>query len=129
MNFLTRTISLLIITIISQFAHASVTCPPVPSCVPVQTVPFQNLVLPPNCTVHANYSFGQNSIIFCYENSLQNVGGISWTYKGVCTAQQVIPIFLKTQSNIQGSFADANGSLSIQNNLSVPMTLSCQFAL
>lgn len=94
---------------------------------PVQTVPFQNITLFSNCTLPARYSFGAFAILFCYTNDLQNNGTITWTYKGN-PATASLPIFLKTNGNYQGSFANANDSLAIQNNTRLPLIVSCQFA-
>lgn len=94
---------------------------------PLQRVPFQNLNLGPNCSVQANYSFGANSIIFCYSNSLQSTGTVAWTYKRR-PASGTLPINLVTNSNFEGSLADPSGMLTILNNLPTTSIISCQFA-
>lgn len=97
------------------------------ACVmPQQTVPFQNVIMNPNCTVSATYSFGNHAIIFCYTNFVQNAGQIFWPYQGT-TQTGSLAIFLKTNPNFEGQFADPNGQITVLNNQTTPLVVSCQF--
>ena len=95
-------------------------------CGTQQTVPFDNLILNPNCFVQATYSFGNNAIIFCYTNLTQNAGQIAWPYNGTIQSGS-LPIFLKTNPNFEGSFADPNGQIVIENDQPTPLLISCDF--
>ena len=90
--------------------------------------PFQNVYLNPNNTIVSNYSFGIEPIIFCFTNSLQTLGNVNWTYKGQ-NYSAPMPLYLKTNGNYEGAFADSSGTLTVTNNTSSPMVVSCMLAL
>lgn len=92
------------------------------------STPFQNVILNPNYTIVSNYSFGIEPIIFCFTNSLQTVGNINWTYKGQ-NYSAPMPLYLKTNGNYEGAFADSNGTLTVTNNTTTPIVVSCMLAL
>ncbi len=89
-------------------------------------VPFENIFLNPNGVITASYAFGPHQIIFCYENNLQEVGVVTWPYQGKMYSS-TLELFLKTQSNIQGSFADAKGVLTVTNNTPNLLIVSCLY--
>ncbi|MEO7049490.1 MAG: hypothetical protein ABI091_29580 [Ferruginibacter sp.] len=90
-------------------------------------VPFNNIQINPSAVLSASYSFGNNAIIFCYTPDLATIGIITWPYKGV-TQSGSLPMPLVTNSNVTGQLADANGTISIRNTLTVPILVSCDFA-
>lgn len=90
-------------------------------------VPFNNIVLNPNNTLSAAYSFGNNKIIFCYTPDLATTGIITWPYKGV-TKSGSLPMSLTTESNVTGQLADANGNITIHNTQNTTIVVSCDFA-
>ncbi len=92
------------------------------------STPFQNVLLNPNNTIVSNYSFGIEPIIFCFTNSLQTVGNVTWTYKGQ-NYSAAMPLYLKTNGNYQGAYADSNGTLTITNNTGSQIVVSCMLAL
>lgn len=99
--------------------------------VPIATflsVPFSNVNLNPNDTIQGSYSFGINPLIFCYENNLQSVGIVTWPYKGALSSS-ALSVSLKTSASYEGQFADSNGTITVTNNQSTPLIVSCQFAL
>lgn len=89
-------------------------------------VPFENEMLPPAHELAANFTFGAHDIVFCYDNTLQTIGVITWPLDG---QRQVstLPIFLKIKDQIQGSLADPVGLLTIYNNTTITRIISCQF--
>ncbi len=93
------------------------------------TVPFQNEVVDVNGTIMVNYSFGTNSMIFCYSNESVNSGGtgnISWNNNGQ-SENGTLPITLVNDANFQGQLADGSGTLTIQNTLSTPSVINCVY--
>lgn len=115
MRFLGNTFFALFIILFSCVADAQLT-----------NVPFANIFLPPNGVITASYAFGPHQIIFCYENNLQSVGVVSWPYQGNMYTS-TLSLFLKTQTNIQGSFADSNGVLTVTNNTPNLLIVSCLY--
>lgn len=95
---------------------------------PLLTVPFLNLRLDPGATLAASYSFGRYPIIFCYENTASFVGVMTWPYQGRLEST-FLPVQLKLNKNFQGNFADPSGTISITNNVSRALIVSCQYAL
>lgn len=89
-------------------------------------VPFEGITLNPNRTIQADYAFGPHPIIFCYENNQQSVGIVTWPYKGKIYSS-TLSVSLKTNVNYQGQFADTRGTISITNNLKVPLIVNCDF--
>lgn len=89
-------------------------------------VPFENIELAPNNSLVSSYSFGEHAIIFCFDNTLLNVGIITWTLNG-STPTSHLPIFLKTNPIFEGEFADASGLIQITNNQPQPLFISCDF--
>lgn len=89
-------------------------------------VPFQTIFIAPTQTIFINFFFDQHKIIFCFENNSQTVGLITWPYLGV-TQASTLPIFLKQDSNFQGSFADAAGLITITNTTPNTFAVSCLF--
>lgn len=106
------------------FAHTDSLKP----MIAVLTIPFQNVTLNPNQTIQANYTFGSEPIIFCYENNLQSVGRVTWPYKGHFYSS-TLSITLITNGHYQGEYADASGRITILNNLTTPLIVSCEFAM
>ena len=94
--------------------------------VTVYNIPFQNVVLNPNVTIQGRYSFGTFPIIFCYENNLQSIGVFTWPYQGK-TYTSTLSTPLVTNSNFQGAFADPSGTVTIRNNQSTALLVSCVF--
>lgn len=92
----------------------------------VMTVPFQNVFMFPQHTIRANYTFGPFNTIFCYENNLQTVGVITWPFQGNIFNSQ-LPIFLKNNANVQGSFADNSGAITIQNTTNITLIVNCVY--
>jgi hypothetical protein len=92
------------------------------------TVPFDNVLLNPNTTISANYSFGSNAIIFCYTPDLATLGVITWPYKGA-TQSGSLPMPLTTSTQYSGQLADSNGTITIRNTLNSQIVVSCDFAL
>lgn len=92
------------------------------------TVPFQNVFLNPNDTLQASFSFGINTQLFCFDNSLQTLGIFTWPYQGA-TQTSTLPIFLTLNPAYQGSLTDPNGTLTITNNLNVTLQLSCIYSI
>jgi hypothetical protein len=114
---LTTLLCILFTTILPASAHSVVNL----------TVPFTNFFLNPNGVIQANFSFGPFSTIFCYENNLQTIGIITWPFQGQ-RFTSTLPIFLKTQASAQGSFSDPNGTLTITNNQTFTLVVSCNLA-
>ncbi len=90
------------------------------------SVPFQNISLGAYATLYADYSIGTHGLIFCYSNTTQNVRELRWTYQGK-QYSSVIPQSLKNNPIYDGRSADANGTLSIQNQTNGTLSFSCQF--
>lgn len=91
------------------------------------SVPFQNIFLNPNAIIRANYSFGPHKNVFCFANSILSVVGMTWPYKGHRFSAQ-LPIALKINASIQGSFSDSSGVLIIQNSPNHGLAIvSCLF--
>jgi hypothetical protein len=95
---------------------------------PLLTVPFRNVRLDPGATLAASYSFGKYPIIFCYENTASYVGVMTWPYQGQLEST-FLPVQLKLNKNFQGNFADPSGTISITNNVSRFLIVSCQYGL
>lgn len=93
------------------------------------TVPFQNEIVDVNQTITADYSFGTNSMIFCYSNESINSGGtgnITWSFNGQIK-NGTLPITLVNNTNFQGELADGSGTLTIQNTLSTSSIINCVY--
>jgi hypothetical protein len=108
---------LLIITLFSMPAFADI----------VVSFPFENITLHPNETLQSNYAFGNFSLMFCFENTLQDVGVITWPLRGKRLSSH-LPVFLKTKEIFDGNFADANGVITIHNNQNINLIVSCLLA-
>lgn len=107
---------LIILLLCTQFSFAAV--------FPVH-FPFQNINLNPNDTLVSDYSFGPYSLIFCFENTTaQNVGIFTWPFHGV-QQSSTLPVYLKTSAIFEGNFADPNGRITLTNNQSFTMIVSC----
>jgi hypothetical protein len=91
------------------------------------TVPFSNVTLSAHQTLSVNYSFGPYPIIFCYANNMPSASTLIWPYKGNLYSAQ-LPVSLITNNRYQGQFADAAGSMTIQNNQATPLVVSCVYA-
>lgn len=92
----------------------------------VYNIPFQNVILNPNATIQGNYTFGNYPIIFCYENNLRSVGIFKWTYqKQTYTSTLSVPIV--TNKNFGEWLADSSGKITIQNNQSFALLISCVY--
>lgn len=91
------------------------------------SVPFSNIVLGANKSISASYSFGQYPMIFCFTNNMSSVSTLVWPFRGRMYSGQM-PVTLITNGNYQGQFADANGTVTVQNNQSSPMVVSCNYA-
>ncbi|MBA3660389.1 MAG: hypothetical protein H0W64_01545 [Gammaproteobacteria bacterium] len=89
-------------------------------------VPFQNFTLNPKATIQAAYTIGQHGLIFCFLNNTMTGGIITWPYQGA-RGLSSLPIYLKTQPRFEGSFADNSGIITITNNQSKAMVISCLF--
>lgn len=89
-------------------------------------VPFQNVPLNQGISLQASYSFGNFSVIFCFDNSTDINSDISWPYKGAVHFSRV-PVLLKTKSNFQGYFADSHGTITIKNTTKTQLEYSCVF--
>lgn len=90
------------------------------------TVPFQNINLGPNASLIANYSFGSNAEIFCFENNLQPVGIVRWPYQGQIFSS-TLNLLLTTSTLFTGSLADPNGTITVTNNTTNTLIVSCLF--
>lgn len=90
------------------------------------TVPFQNIFLNPNQSLASQYIIGAHKLIFCFENNQQTTGIITWPFQGVLYVSS-LPIFLKTDPNIEGQFADNQGQITITNNQNRLLIVSCLY--
>src|SRR5437016_8583107 len=90
------------------------------------TVPFQNLYLAPNQSINAADTIGDHRMIFCFANNTENAGSVSWPYKGTRPASH-LPVLLKTDSHLEGQFADNSGTITIQNTTSTQLETGCVF--
>lgn len=90
-------------------------------------VPFANITLNPNDIILGTYTFGQNPVIFCFENNLQSIGAVTWTYQGK-RFSSTLSVTLVTNTNFQGFLADASGTITVRNNQPIPLIVSCLFA-
>lgn len=90
------------------------------------SVPFENISLVPNQIIKANYAFGPHAIIFCFENTLQTIGNITWPFNNQIRSAS-LPVTLVTNSNFDGFFANVNGVITITNTSKAPIIVSCDF--
>lgn len=90
------------------------------------TVPFQNVFLTPNAQIQASFSFGVQSLLFCFATNTQIVGVITWPFNGSIQTGS-LPIFLKTNARFQGQFTDPIGVLTIKNNTKQLLQVGCLF--
>ena len=92
------------------------------------SVPFSTLqngyTLLPHSQVSSLYFFGNQPIIFCFTDIAG--GRINWPYTNKLRGAN-LPIFLKTQANYTGEFADTKGTITIGNNLNVSLLVTCTF--
>ncbi len=89
-------------------------------------VPFQNIYLNPDEIIVANFAFGAHKIIFCYENNLQTDSVVTWPLLGQ-RLNAPLPLFLKTEQQIQGSFSDPVGFLTVRNTTKTQLIVNCVF--
>ncbi|MHB1948085.1 MAG: hypothetical protein ACYCQI_08235 [Gammaproteobacteria bacterium] len=90
------------------------------------TVPFQNITLGPHASLIANFSFGTNAEIFCFENNLQPVGNVTWPYRGQLF-NAPLNLLLTTSSLFTGSLSDPNGTITVTNTTTTTLQVSCLF--
>ncbi len=91
-----------------------------------QSIPFQNISLFPNCSIQSNFSFGNFSQMFCFTNSSQTLGVISWP-SPTGPASGNLPIELSTNPVFSGSPINTSGTITILNNTPVTITVSCVY--
>lgn len=84
-----------------------------------KTVPFNNVKMHKNDTIIANYNFGKPNCdpsahieIFCYDQSLTNVGYATWVFEGQVIKQN-LPVLLRNCDKYTGTDADLNGIITI----------------
>lgn len=100
------------------------------------TVPFENLPLVPNNVIAASYQFGNFSVIYCYENTFQFIGGMQWNYNGSTfsgTLSQISLVKPNPPAPFEGAVVDPAGTITITNTAqnnpgNTPLVVSCQFA-
>jgi hypothetical protein len=92
----------------------------------IVTVPFNNKVLNPKNVLQANYSFGNFPSMLCFDNNLEKIGEIKWTFKGNIKSSS-LPVLLKVRVEFEGEFADKNGSITITNTSNKQIVVSCSF--
>lgn len=92
------------------------------------TVPFQNISLNPTDAIVATFSFGQQSQLFCFDNTLQTEGVINWPYHSQPQSSS-LPIFLTLNPQFQGSLTDPNGTLTVYNNTGITLQENCIYSM
>ena len=92
----------------------------------IQVVPFQNVVVNPNCTLISAYSFGTYQEIFCYVSTAQSSCSMTWPYHGQ-RFSSALPLVLSIDPQFQGFFADPSGVITVLNNQTTPVFISCLF--
>lgn len=90
------------------------------------TVPFETITLNPNDVIQAGYAFGLHAMVFCFDNNLETIANIQWTYKGIAF-NAPLPQSLKTNPQFEGAYADSNGIVTITNTANKALIISCQF--
>lgn len=113
-------------TLLKKMAYTFIVTCTISPAFAIYNVPFENINLNPNQSLQATYTFGERPIIFCYENNQQTVGIMSWTYKGVAkTSTLSTPLI--TNGNYEGFYANASGLITITNNQSYALIVSCLY--
>lgn len=117
-NYLIQTGTLLFCTLL--FAST------VFSAILTTNVPFANKKLNPNEVIQANYSFGNQPGLLCFDNNLENIGEIKWPYKGSIKSSS-LPVLLKVRIEFEGKFADKSGQITITNTSNKQLIITCTF--
>lgn len=92
----------------------------------IAPVPFNNILMNPQDRIISSYNFGPFVMIFCYDNTLQTQGSITWPFQGARFSSS-LPIFLKTNPNFEGQFADQVGTIVIVNTTPTFLVMNCNF--
>lgn len=91
------------------------------------SAPFDNVILNPASTLVVSYSFGSNQSMICYTPDFAPLGIMTWPLNGA-PQSSYLPVVLSINSNVTGSPADPNGTITIANTITDPILLSCDFA-
>lgn len=91
-------------------------------------VPFQLQPINPKNTLIANYSFGNNQAIVCYDVSLGNVGTVTFPQNSILITRNLTVIMTNNTDIAGGVPADPAGLIYIYNTQKQIIYISCNFA-